>query len=142
MNHSGISAVKLQEMEKAYLHLQHKMDAYQGESSDAILREIDQMNSDYLEYDLLLREMIQGSRTPLVAQLADVQLNYNQQMQSIMENAAQDHNTLDAQAEAAAIFAEFAIDQAIHGMNNALLATMVAVEKQREADQRNKEDVK
>ncbi len=137
-----IAQIKLKEMEQAYFHLQRRMEAYQEESSDIIQREIEQMNADCLEYNRLLSKIIQGSKTPLVARLADAQLNYNQQTQAIMESAAHTSETLNAQVEAASIYAEFAIDQAIHGMNNALLAAMVAAEKQREADQNNKEDAK
>ena len=142
LNCPGLFAAKRKEMEKAYAHLQCRMEVYEDASPEQLHREIEEMQTDCLEYDVLLNKVIQGSRTPLISQLAQAQLNYNQTAEAIVASAIQTHNTPDAQAEATAVFAEFAMDQAIHSMNNALLAAMIAMEKQHALNDHHREDAK
>lgn len=138
----GLFAIKLKEMEKAYLHLQCRLEVCQQESYENIHREVEQAKTDEMEYDVLLKKAVQGSRTPLVSQLAQAQLTYNQTARSLLDAAAGEGKSPDEQAEAAAVYAEFAIDRAVYGMNHALHAAMIAMEKQHIADETNREERK
>jgi len=135
-------AVKLNEMERAYDRLQGRMELFEHISPENLHTEMEQIRSACQAYDILLSNAIQKSRTPLISQLAQAQLRYNQTAQAIMENAVREYSSTDAQAEAAAICAEFAMDQAICGMNHALLAALLATEKQHTENETSREEMK
>ena len=70
-----------------------------------------------------------------------MQLTYDQHVQLCLNNVLSQEESTDKQAEAATVYAEFAIDQAIQSMNHALLAALVAVEKQLVAAEENAKEV-
>ncbi len=137
----GLFAVKLREMEKAYVRLQCRIELCQSTDQDRLLKEIDILKDECLENDILLRKTAQGSRTPEVAELAGVQLTYDQHAQQCLEKTLSQSAASDEQAEAATVYAEFAIDQAIQSMNHALLAALIAVEKQLTVMEENTKEV-
>ena len=136
----SLFAVKLHEMEKAYARLQCRIEMCQSADRDKLLKEIEMLKDEYCENTILLRKLAEGSRTPEVAELASVLLTYDQHTQNCLNKALSQSTASEAQAEAAAVYAEFAIDQAIQSMKHALLAALVAVEEQLAAAEDNSKD--
>ena len=137
----SLFAVKLHEMEKAYTRLQCRIEMCQSADRDKLLKEIDMLKDECCENTILLRKLAEGSRTPEVAELASVLLTYDQHTQSCLNKTLSQSAASEEQAEAAAVYAEFAIDQAIQSMKHALLAALVPVEKQlAAAEDKSKEE--
>ena len=128
-------------MEKAYARLQCRIELCQNADREKLIKEICTLKDECLENEILLKKISQGSRTTEVAELANVQLTYDQHVQLCLNNVLSQEESTDKQAEAATVYAEFAIDQAIQSMNHALLAALVAVEKQLVAAEENAKEV-
>lgn len=137
----SLFAVKLHEMEKAYARLQCRIEMCQNAERDKLLKEIDTLKDECCENTILLRKLAEGSRTPEVAELASVLLTYDQHTQNCLNKTLLSQSVAsEEQAEVAAVYAEFAIDQAIQSMKHALLAALVTVEKQLAAAEDNSKE--
>ena len=68
-----IFAVKLYEMEKQYGRLQSRLRICGRENRKKLQAELEHAKEEYEENSLLLKQSIQGSRSPAVAELAQVQ---------------------------------------------------------------------
>ena len=137
---NGLFTIKLYEMERAFGHLQGRLQLCQTADLEKIRREIELANDEFLEVEMLLKRAAERSRTPLVAELAQAQEAFNKKTQTCLQQALDSTDELDAQAEVAAVCAEFAIDQAIQAMNYALLSALNAIERQLAANESMKEE--
>ena len=98
----GMFAVKLCELEHQYGLLRSRLELCQGADHEKIRHLLADVLDDYRENALLLEQSAEGCRSPAVAELA----------------------------EAAALFAEYAIDFAAQGVRSALLAALAAMDQQ------------
>lgn len=134
----GLFAIKLDEMERMYGHLQSRLQISQSEDQHKIRREIERLKDECLENEVMLQKTAHTSRTPMAAQLAEAQLKCRRESECCLETLLEQTSGIDAQAEAATLYAEFAIDQATQVMNHALYAALIALDKQLTAEKERK----
>lgn len=139
-----VFAIKLYELEQQYGKLQTRLRLCGKESHRKIREELQKVKDEYEESHLLLQERLKNCRSQAVARLARAQLDYQDATESIVkkqltydlhgENTSSDQD----EAEASALYAEFAIDFATLSMQQALIAALSALDRQ-ERNDRNKE---
>ena len=125
----GMFAVKLCELEHQYGLLRSRLELCQG--ADLLADVLD----DYRENALLLEQSAEGCRSPAVAELAGVQRDYSKRMEELLRDRLPrlmhgEEDPQEERAEAAALFAEYAIDFAAQGVRSALLAALAAMDQQ------------
>ena len=90
------------------------------ENREKLQAELEHAKEEYEENSLLLKQSIQGSRSPAVAELAQVQWEYMHKVEDLLKEKAEPFFHCEAtskeedQAEAASLFAEYA-----HGFRHA-----------------------
>lgn len=128
----GIFAVKLCELEREYGKLQSRIRLSQEKDPEQLRRTLERLRDEYDEQQLLLEQAVRGCRLKAVGQLADVQREYGQQMERILNErvaAAAAHGE-ERQAEAVTLYAEYTIDFATQAMRYSLMAALFAMELQ------------
>lgn len=139
-----IFAIKLYEMEQEYGTLQSRLCICGGEDHEKIRQELQKAKDEYKEQSLLLQKRIEGSRSKAVSELAAAQLEYSRKMEALLRNqVAKDlHSEVNSvredEAEAAALYAEYALDFATQAMKYALLASLTAIDLQMSAEEQGK----
>ena len=123
----GMFAVKLCELEHQYGLLRSRLELCQGADHEKIRHLLADVLDDYRENALLLEQSAEGCRSPAVAELAGVQRDYSKRMEELLRDRLP---RLMHGAEAAALFAEYAIDFAAQGVRSALLAALAAMDQQ------------
>lgn len=129
----GIFAVKLCQMEEAYGHLQSRIRVCQGKSTEELRKNLSQLLEEYDEEGILLKQQAEGSALASVRQLAQAGYQYQRQTEPLLrqglarEIAGNGAEGEEAQAEASALFAEYAIDFATQSMRYALCAALWAM---------------
>ena len=104
-----IFAVKLYEMEKQYGRLQSRLRICGRENREKLQAELEHAKEEYEENSLLLKQSIQGSRSPAVAELAQVQWEYMHKVEDLLKEKAEPFFHCEAsskeedQAEAASL---------------------------------------
>ena len=104
-----IFAVKLYEMEKQYGRLQSRLRICGRENRKKLQAELEHAKEEYEENSLLLKQSIQGSRSPAVAELAQVQWEYMHKVEDLLKEKAEQFFHCEAtsqeedQAEAASL---------------------------------------
>ena len=93
---------------------------------------------------MLLERSAAGCRSPAVAELASAQRDYSKRMETILrEKLPQlmhgEESPQQEQAEAASLYAEYAIDFAVQAMRSALLAALTAIDLQMNCEEQGKE---
>ena len=83
----------------------------------------------------VLEQSAEGCRSPAVAELAGVQRDYSKRMEELLRDRLPrlmhgEEDPQEERAEAAALFAEYAIDFAAQGVRSALLAALAAMDQQ------------
>lgn len=130
----GMFAIKLYELGQQYGQLQSRLLVCQNGGHEKIKRELLQVTDECVESDLLLESRVNSSRSPAVAELAKAQREYIQKTEAILEkipgyiNGEGDKS--DGKVEAAALYAEYAIDFATQSMRHGLLAALKAIDMQ------------
>ena len=144
----GIFAVKLCELERQYGLLQTRLELCQGAGHEKIRDILQDELNDYRENALLMERRAEGSRSPAVAELASAQRDYTRRMEEILRDKLPrlmhgEEDPREEQAEAAALYAEYAIDFASQAMRSALVAALMAMDQQMncEEEQQGKEDI-
>lgn len=138
---NSIFAMKLCQLEREYGHLQNRIQLFQGKHLDQIHQERERLQNEYEEYDLLLDKTAQFCRSHTMAHLAELQRNYAQQAEELLQAQMQAVNTrgkstnFQDSAEAMALYAEFSIDFATQAMRYALIAAFRAMELQMQTDE-------
>lgn len=135
-----IFAVKLCALEEEYGRLQSRLRVFEQKDAARIRAALDELRDECREQDMLLEQRAKGSRTPAVEQLAQAQLAWQRRAEALLpalEKDMGDGSPAPARdrAEAAAVYAEFAIDFATQSMRHALLAALQALEQQTRADE-------
>ena len=132
----GMFAVKLCELEHQYGLLRSRLELCQGADHEKIRHLLADVLDDYRENALLLEQSAEGCRSPAVAELAGVQRDYSKRMEELLRDRLPrlmhgEEDPQEERAEAAALFAEYAIDFAAQGVRSALLAALAAMEEKR-----------
>lgn len=139
--HQGLFAVKLRELEQEYRRLQSRIHIFQEKSTDQVQQELNRLRDEHRERALLLEECVHSSRSPAMAALAKAQLEYNCQVDQILNRALTEEmsgrngSSAVDQAEAVTLFAEYTIDFATQSMRQALIAAMTAMVLQQKTEQ-------
>ena len=136
----GIFAVKLCELEREYGRLQSRIHLLQAKEPTQVQEELERLLDEYRERKYLLDERVQASRSPVVAALAQAQLEFAAHAEQILTddlpNEMRVRNQSDAEdrAEAMSLYAEYAIDFATQAMRYALIASLSAIVLQQKAE--------
>lgn len=138
----GIFAVKLCELEREYGRLQSRIQLVQGKNLEQIHREREHLQDEYCEHTLLLNEMVQSCRSPIMARFAEIQQKYGQQAEELLQTSldegkagCRNREVCQDHAEKMTLYAEFAIDFATQAMRYALIMAVSAIELQKQADE-------
>ena len=138
----GLFAVKLRELEREYGRLQSRIHLFQRKDAAQVQQELDRLQDEYREQELLLEEYVRASHTPVMAALAQAQLDYNLCVEEILRGTFAEHTPFPNEsiaadrAETAALFAECAIDFATQSMRQALAAAFAAILLQQQAERK------
>ena len=114
----GMFAVKLCELEHQYGLLRSRLELCQGADHEKIRHLLADVLDDYRENALLLE-----------------QRDYSKRMEELLRDRLPrlmhgEEDPQEERAEAAALFAEYAIDFAAQGVRSALLAALAAMDQQ------------
>lgn len=132
----GMFAIKLYELEQQYGLMQSRLRLSQQEDHIKIQHELQKAADEYRENELLLQKNVEGCRSPAVAALAGAQLQYFGTVREILEHELPDYlrseavESSDDKTEAAALYAEYAIDFAVQSTRYALIAVLKAMDLQ------------
>ena len=136
----GMFAVKLYELERQYGRMQSRLRLCQQDDHQKIRQELQRVMEEYQEDELLLLNNVENSRSPAVAALAGAQLDYSRRAEEILEQELPEYlrdedgsapeEGAKHQAEAAALYAEYAIDFAVQSMRYALMTALKAMDMQ------------
>lgn len=119
---------KLRELDKQYLLMRTRISLAQSKRADRLSEEIDRLKDEIAENDVMLKESIACSRSPAIARLSDAHLDYCLRMEELSKDLPQYMGETDEEkAEAAALYAEYAMDFATQADRFALLAAMEAI---------------
>ena len=106
--------------------------------------ELKKAKAEYEVNALFLRKSVEGSRSPAVKKLAQAQWSYLDTMARLLEDQSVSQLCLEEgtpeedRAEAAALYAEYAMDFATQSAQYAMLAAMAAMELQLNAKEKLK----
>ncbi len=140
----GIFAVKLCELERQYGLLQTRLELCQGAGHEKIRDILQDELNDYRENALLMERRGKASRSPAVAELSSAQRDYDRRVEEILREKLPrlmrgEEDPQEEQAEAAALYAEYAIDFASQAMRGALLAALIAIDRQMSCEEQKYE---
>lgn len=144
---NGILSIKLYELEKAYGQMQSRLRLCQEAEPDKLQRELQELKDEYEEKNYLLEQNAENSRSPAVAALSKRQVEFFKNAENIMKDdipkflRSETSDDTETDAEAYALYAEYAIDFAVQSMRYALIAAMKAIDAQNELD-KEREDLK
>lgn len=134
-------ASKLSELDSEYARMVSSIRLCHAASQAELASAKDALWKDCTAQEEQLEAAISAGRSMAVTELSDMQLHYFRQIREALQEKLPQY--LDAysrsndasRAEAMALFAEFAIDNAIQGMHYALHAVLSAVELQMTAEE-------
>ena len=140
----GIFAVKLCELEHQYGLLRSRLELCQGADHERVRHLLGDVLEEVRENGLLLERSAEGSRSPAAAELAAAQRDYVRRMEAILRKKLSrllpdGESPREEQAEAAALFAEYAIDFAGQAVRGALAAALTAMDQQMSCEEERKE---
>lgn len=141
---SGIFAAKLNELEQEYGRTVRRLRLCQQEDHQSVRRELQQVWQEYRSCELQMQKSIRDSRSPAVAALSAAQLEYDLQIQHILQEElpgylhGENTDGTQDQAEAASLYGEYAIDFAAQAMRHALLAALSAIDLQMSCDEKKR----
>lgn len=137
----GMLGVKLKELEQQYQQLQSRLELCRQHNHAKIQEELRKAVKEYRENEMLLQKNLEGCRSQAVAALSAAQLRYFQTSEKILEQKLPDYlhsetsTALENKVEAAALYAEYAIDFAARSMRYALIAGLNAMDAQMNAEE-------
>ena len=140
LNHNPFAS-KLNELDAEYTQMISKLKLCFKGTHEEITQAKNDLWEACQEQEAQLEETITCGRSNAVTELATLQLHYFKEIRKDLEERiprhldAESRTTDTSRAEAMALFAEFAIDNAIQGMRYALHASLSAVELQIKAEE-------
>lgn len=140
----GIFAVKLCELEHQYGLLRSRLELCQGADHERVRRLLGEVLEEVRENGLLLERSAGSARSPAVAELSSAQRDYDRRVEEILREKLPrlmrgEEDPQEEQAEAAALYAEYAIDFASQAMRGALLAALIAIDQQMSCEEQKYE---
>ena len=145
----SVFAYKLYEMEEQYGKLQCRIRTCERGGKDKIHSELERAREEYAENSMLLEEKARSCRSPAVARLTQVQLDYRRKVEELKKQVVSDLHSDESspdedKSEAGMLYAEFAMDFATLAMQQALISALSALDGQRpgggKADSRDNAD--
>lgn len=142
----GMFAIKLYELERQYGRMQSRLQLCRGEDREKIRRELHAIRDEFMENELLLKKSVENSRSPAVAALSRAQGEYYRTVRELLERELpmQLHSEItqpsEGAAEAAALYAEYAIDFAVQSMRYALMAALTAMDLEMKIEEGGQDD--
>jgi len=132
----GMFGVKLYELKQNYEHMQNRLQLCRGENREKIRRECERLRDECRENELMLQNQALCSHSKAVGELSAAQLGYWQKARDILETKLPQYMRTEAgdikseRAEAALLYAEYAIDFAVQATKYALLSALTAIDLQ------------
>ena len=130
----GIFAAKLYELECQYEQFQGRMKVCQNEDHRRILEEMRQMRNECDKQGYILEQRMEGCRSRAVYKL-EYMNRTKEFIDSIADDIGGDGTTVEKEAEAKTLYAEYSIDFAVQAMNHALLAALTAIDAQMKCEE-------
>lgn len=132
-------SAKLKELDRQYEKIRERLSICQREEPDKIFHELKKAEDEFTKRSVLLKKSIKRSRSQAVSMLAAAQLAYKEETEKLLhgEIAGLLHSEASSadedQAEATALFTEYAIDFASLSVDYALLLSLsvIASEKKK-----------
>ena len=134
----GAFAVKLQELERQYEWMLCRLRSCQGADRETVQRELEELLADCRKREQLLLTAADTGRSTAVADFSEAQLDYCRRVRHIIERESSSRGGADAspqQAEAAALYGEYAVDFALLAIRQALMAVLSAMDLQMEGNE-------
>jgi len=131
---------KLNELETGYAQMISRIQSCHQENPEEINQAKKSIMEECLAQEAELEEIISGGRSTALTELSAMQLHYFQEIRSVLETKLPQYldsmsvPTAGSRAEAMALYAEFAVDNALQSMRYALHAVYSAVELQMKAE--------
>ena len=126
---------KLDELGREYQLMQTHIALALDKHPDLLFEELESLEQEILQNHAKLEDFVSFSRSPAVSQLSSAHLDYCQKMEGITRNLLLNMNeTSEECAEAAALYAEYAMDFATQTTRFALIAAMEAIILQNELE--------
>lgn len=141
----GMFAVKLYELERQYGRMQSRLRLCQQDDHQKIRQELQHVTEEYQEEELLLKQNVENSRSPAVSALSAAQLEYSRRAKEIFDRELpvylreESETDRERQAEASALYAEYAIDFAVQAMQYALMSTLKAIDVEMDTEEEVRE---
>ena len=131
----SVFAYKLYEMEEQYGKLQCRIRTCERGGKDKIHSELERAREEYAENSRLLEEKARSCRSPAVARLTQVQLDYRRKVEELKKQVVSDLHSDESspdedKSEAGMLYAEFAMDFATLAMQQALISALSALDSQ------------
>ena len=131
----SVFAYKLYEMEEQYGKLQCRIRTCERGGKDKIHSELERAREEYAENSMLLEEKARSCRSPAVARLTQVQLDYRRKVEELKKQVVSDLHSDESspdedKSEAGMLYAEFAMDFATLAMQQALISALSALDSQ------------
>lgn len=136
-----IFAIKLYEMEQEYGKLQSRIRICGQGNHDKIREELQKSKDEYQEHNLMLRQSAEGSRSPAIAELSQIQLEYCRKIEQLLQGQLETElhseklSPAEDKAEAIGLYSEYAIDLAKQMIRYALIASLSAMDLQLSAEE-------
>ena len=135
-------AGKLAEMSRQYSRVYRRIRVCQQADHANVCRELQKVKEEYRQNSAMLQNSVEQSRSPAVKELARTQLEYVKKMEALLQDGwvgkclhSEKSSPVQDQAEASALYAEYAIDYAIQTMRYALAAALTAMDLQMDAEE-------
>lgn len=123
---NGMFSAKLREMEREYGTMQRELRRLEAGRENSP-RELERIWREYEEQLARLERTARTCRSPAMARMADLQREYERKMEQILQERLTGAGA-EGQAEATALYAEYAMDFAVQTMRYALMAALSAAQ--------------
>lgn len=139
-------AIKLYELEQQYGQLISRLRLWGQDNQETLRQKRKAIEDEYKECQLHLKTAAECSRSPAAAQLARLYLDFFQDTGEILSEKlpaslhSEANSCMEDNAEAAALYAEYAIDFAIQSMRYALITALTAMDLQMDAEKEKQEE--
>ena len=137
---TAILNIKLYELEQGYGRMQSRLRLCQEAQEEKLLSELETLTNEYAQINYLLEQSAASSRSPAVAELSREQVDFFKKAEKTGGRLPEYlHCPTEDDAEAYALYAEYAIDFAVQSMRYALISAMKAIEAQTLLDKKKEE---
>ena len=125
---------KLYDMQREFQALQRCMSLYSTADHERIRSAIQKLTAEWSNNEAEMSKMAETGRSPAVNALSGEQLRHSRSLNAILKNKlptflhCSGSTEAEDKAEAANLYAEYAIDNAIQNMRHAMLATLKAID--------------